>query len=164
VPSAGAGGAEGIHEAPRPLGMPAIEPRAATAPLVMLTSEQASTVRSAVETLAGQLPEAAGVAFLRPDGVVVAQQWNGDGEEAPGGVLIHLAVCAQAALRALLLAGWGDLEEVEIGSRDRNLLIRRYGRGDRAGVLVLAVPRAADLSQFREALEGAGPALAEALH
>jgi CheY-like chemotaxis protein len=141
----------------------ALEPRAATAPLAALSVEQAVALRKVVETLAGQLPEMAGVAFLRPDGAVVAQHWNGENSAAPSGVLVHLAACAQAALRALLLAGWGDLEDVEIGSRDRNLLVRRYGRGDRAGVLVLVVPGSADMSQFRAVLEQVEPELGAAL-
>ena len=141
-----------------------IEPVAATAPLARLTEGQIGTIKKVVEMLAVKLPVAGGVAFLRPDGVVVDQRWNGSQQEAPSGALLHLAACAQSALRALLIAGWGDLEHVEIDSRDRKLLVCRFGRGDRAGVLVTAVPSSEDLAPVRAQVEQLGASLTEALH
>jgi hypothetical protein len=141
----------------------AIEPTAGTAPVAKLTPDQQAAIQSAVDSLVGQLPEPCGVAFLRPDGGVVTQRWKGDQRDPPSGALLHVAACTQAALRALLIAGWGDLEHVEISSRDRKLLLCRYGRGDRAGLLVLVVPGSEDLAQARGLVEQVGPALNESL-
>lgn len=127
-------------------------PAPSTAPLSPLSPAQTGAARSALDTLAAKLPEPALVALVRPDGTLVAQRSVGV-EDASGGTLSHLASCAQAALRALLLGGWGDLEDVQVTSQDRLLLLRRLGRTDRAAILILVVPRSTDPS-VRQALLG----------
>jgi CheY-like chemotaxis protein/predicted regulator of Ras-like GTPase activity (Roadblock/LC7/MglB family) len=137
-------------------------PPASTAALSPMTPAQMDAARATVEALCDALPDSSGVVLLRPDGAVVAQRWKGVGEVV-GGVYAHLAACAQAALRALLLGGWGDLEDVQVTSLDRNILLRRLGRTDRAAVLVMLVPRDDDLAASRTALREREPALLEAL-
>lgn len=134
----------------------------ATAALPPLAPAQVSRARTILERLAESLPPASGAVLLRPDGAVVAQRWVG-ASDAMTGPLAHLAASGQAAVRALLLSGWGDLEELTITSQDRCLLIRRIGRGDRATLAVLVVPRNVNVAACRDLLVGREPEIAEAL-
>jgi hypothetical protein len=127
-----------------------------------MTPSQVAAATGVLDELAEALPLSGGAALLRPDGAVVGQCWNEASDLTPG-VRAHLAACAQAALRALLLGGWGDLEDVQVTSQDRTILLRRLGRTDRAALLILSVPRAADLTACRAALREREPALLEAL-
>lgn len=134
----------------------------ATAALPPLAPAQVSRARTILERLAESLPPASGAVLLRPDGAVVAQRWVG-ASDAMTGPLAHLAASGQAAVRALLLSGWGDLEDLTITSQDRCLLIRRIGRGDRATLAVLVVPRNVNVAACRDLLVGREPEIAEAL-
>ncbi|HEX9057833.1 MAG TPA: response regulator [Ktedonobacterales bacterium] len=143
--------------APSPVGPPP-----STAALSPLSPAQTGAARAVLDDLGAQLPESAGAVLLRPDGTVVAQHWV-NAEDAAGGTLGHLASCVQAALRALLLGGWGDLDDVLISSQDRNLLLRRVGRTDRAALFLLVVPRDMELDACRALLHEREDALVEAL-
>ena len=134
----------------------------ATAALPPLAPAQVGRVRTILDELAEALPQLGGVALLRPDGSVVAQRWVG-AADAASGLLAHLAASGQAAVRALLLSGWGDLEEVAITSQDRFSLIRRLGRSDRAALMVLVLPRGGNVAPARGAVAAREPELVEAL-
>ncbi|HEY7833218.1 MAG TPA: response regulator [Ktedonobacterales bacterium] len=133
-----------------------------TAALAPLAPVQINRVRAILEGLAEALPPLSGVAVLRPDGMVVAQRWVNAGD-APGGPLAHLAASAQAAVRALLLSGWGDLEEISVVSQERSVLMRRVGRGDRAALALLVVARNVNLAPCRDLLAAREGELSEAL-
>ena len=135
---------------------------ASTAPLAPMTPSQVAAACVVLDELAAALPESGGAALLRPDGAVVGQRWNRASDVAAG-VCAHLAACAQAALRALLLGGWGDLEDVQVTSQDRSILLRRLGRTDHAAILILSVPRTADPAACRAAAREREPDLLEAL-
>jgi CheY-like chemotaxis protein/predicted regulator of Ras-like GTPase activity (Roadblock/LC7/MglB family) len=135
---------------------------ASTAALAPLAPAQVAAACAVLDEMAAALPASGGAILLRPDGTLVGQRWNGVRDAAPG-AHAHLAACAQAALRALLLGGWGDLEDVQVTSQDRSLLLRRIGRTDRAALLILAMPRDADLAACRALLREREPALLNAL-
>jgi CheY-like chemotaxis protein len=146
---------------PQPAPAPA-SPPPSTAALSPLSPAQTGAARAVLDDLGAQLPESAGAVLLRPDGSVVAQHWV-NAEDAAAGTLGHLAASVQAALRALLLGGWGDLDDVLISSQDRNLLLRRVGRTDRAALVLLVVPRDMGLDACRALLHEREDALVEAL-
>jgi CheY-like chemotaxis protein/predicted regulator of Ras-like GTPase activity (Roadblock/LC7/MglB family) len=152
TPSAGTGELAGRSGIPLP----------STAPLSPLSPAQAGAARAVLDQLASKLPESAGVALIRPDGLVVAQRWVGTADASPG-TLAHLASCAQGAMRALLLGGWGDLDVIQITSQERSLLLRRLNRTDRAVVLVVVAPRDADPEAWRAAVHEQEEALVDAL-
>ncbi len=133
-----------------------------TAALVPLAPAQIGAARATLTELVTTLPEGGGAALLRPDGTVLAQGWSGV-SEATSGTLSHLAACAQSALRAMLLGGWGDLEDLQITSHDRYVLVRRLGRSDRAALVMVVLPPNADIAACRDALREREPALLEAL-
>ncbi|HEV7128070.1 MAG TPA: response regulator [Ktedonobacterales bacterium] len=133
-----------------------------TSALQPLAPVQVSRVRAVVEQVAEALPQPGGVALLRPDGTVVAQRWMGAGEPT-GGAYAHLAACGQAALRGLLVGGWGDLEDVRISSGTRVIVVRRVGRSDRAALVILNAPRDADLSECQALLAARDAELVDAL-
>lgn len=137
-------------------------PSTLTTSVSPVSPTQARVAGGVLEELAAALPEPCGAVLLRPDGALVAQRWTGGGEVAAG-IHAHLAACAQAALRALLLGDWGDLEDVLVTSQTHYLLARRLGRTDRAMLLVLVVPRTADLAVCRGAIRDREPALLDAM-
>ena len=152
TPSAGTGELSGRSGIPMP----------STAPLLPLSPAQAGAARAVLDQLASKLPQSAGVALIRPDGLVVAQRWVGTADASPG-TLAHLASCAQGAMRALLLGGWGDLDVIQVTSQERSLLLRRLGRTDRAVVLVVVAPRDAEPEAWRAAVSEQEEALVDAL-
>lgn len=127
-----------------------------------ISPTQASASAAVLDQLVADLPQPCGAALLRPDGALVTQRAAG-AAEAAAGIFIHLAAAAQAALRSLLLGGWGDLEDVQITSHERSLLVRRLGRTDRAVLLAAIVPRTANLDTCRATLRDRERALLDAL-
>ena len=161
LPAPGSEASGFVPSQPQPAPSP-VGPPPSTAALSPLSPAQTGAARAVLDDLGEQLPESAGAVLLRPDGTVVAQHWVNT-EDAAGGTLGHLASCVQAALRALLLGGWGDLDDVLISSQDRNLLLRRVGRTDRAALFLLVVPRDMELDACRALLHEREDALVEAL-
>ena len=99
---------------------------------------------------------------MRPDGTLLAQSWN-DSSEPPNGALLHLAAGAQSAVRATLVGGWGDVEEVRVTTQDRYVLGRRLGRSERTALYLVIVPRAVDLEACAEQMRASEQALNEVL-
>jgi CheY-like chemotaxis protein len=133
-----------------------------THPFATLAPAQVDRVRGALGSLAATLPPTGGVVLLRPDGTLLAQSWNG-ASEAPNGTLLHLAASAQSSVRAMLLGGWGDVEDMRITTRDRYVVARRLGRSERGALLLLIVPRDADLEVCTEQMRASEQPLSEAL-
>jgi CheY-like chemotaxis protein len=127
-----------------------------------LPAAQVTRLRSLLGDLVASLPPLSGVALLRPDGTLLAQSWN-DASEPPSGTLTHLAAGAQSAVRAMLMSGWGDVEEVRVTAQDRFVLGRRLGRSDRAALYLLIAPRGVDLDACAEQMRASEQALAEEL-
>lgn len=148
---------DGASGRPMPSG-----PTPSTAPLSPLSPAQMGAARSVLDLVAAKLPEPALVALVRPDGTTVAQRSVGV-NDASSGTLSHLASCAQAALRALLLGGWGELEDVQVTSQDQLLLLRRLGRTDRAAILILVMPRATNSAACQSLLREHELTLVDAL-
>jgi hypothetical protein len=63
----------------------------------------------------------------------------------------------------MLLGGWGDVEDVRVTTQDRYVLARRLGRAERAALLLLVVPRGADLEACAGQMRASEPALSAAL-
>lgn len=116
-------------------------------------------LRDALWSLANALPAPCGVVWLSFDGAVLWQHWS-DQSEIYSGTLAHLAAAAQAASRAALTGDLGSLDYIAIETAERRLLLRRIGRGDRSGlVLVSLAPEASTaltLETIRARLEGSG--------
>jgi hypothetical protein len=98
-----------------------------------------------ISTMARACPVPCGIALLRPDGILLGQEQQGL-TEFPPGTYLHLAAAAQAALRALLVADWGMLEELRVTAAQAMLIVRRLASGERAVLCAVALPRDADPS------------------
>ncbi|HEY7982740.1 MAG TPA: response regulator [Ktedonobacterales bacterium] len=159
IPSAPSATSPGA--APQPVSAP-LAAAPSTHPFAILAPAQAERVRDTLADLAGALPSPAGVVLLRPDGTLLAQSWNG-ASEPPTGTLLHLAAGAQSAVRAMLLGGWGDVEDVRVTTQDRYVLAWRLGRSERGALLLLVVPRGADLEACAGQMREREPALSAAL-
>jgi CheY-like chemotaxis protein len=127
-----------------------------------ISPTQATAAGTVLDHVVAILPAPCCAALLRPDGALVTQRVAGTAETASG-IFVHLAAAAQAALRALLLAGWGDLDDVRITSHERSVLVSRLGRTDRAVFLAAIVPHTANLETCRAALRERERALLDAL-
>jgi CheY-like chemotaxis protein len=156
-------GAPASNATPQYTSPPAAAPETPAAPstnrFAPLALAQMARVRSLMDGLAASLPPLGGVALLRPDGMMLAQSWNAT-NEPPSGTLLHLAAGAQSAVRAMLMSGWGDVEEVRVTTQERHVLGRRLGRSDRAALYLLIVPRDADLDACAEQMRASEQALA----
>ena len=122
-------------------------------------------LKDALWSLANALPAPCGVVWLSFEGTVLWQRWNGQ-SELYNGTLTHLAAAAQAASRAALTGDLGSLNHLVIETAERRLLLRRIGRGDRGGlVLVTLAPEASTplaLETIRARLGGPGDTAEEA--
>jgi CheY-like chemotaxis protein len=159
-PTATVAGAAPAYAPPQPTSAQPAAP--STHPFATLAPVQVEHVRSTLADLAAALPELGGVALLRPDGTLLAQSWN-SASEPPSGTLLHLAAGAQSAVRAMLVGGWGDVEELRVTTQDRYVLARRLGRSERGALYLLIVPREADLEACATQMRASEEALSEAL-
>jgi CheY-like chemotaxis protein/predicted regulator of Ras-like GTPase activity (Roadblock/LC7/MglB family) len=142
--------------------MPSAADTGATAPLTaarVTGGPDTGALKDALWSLANALPAPCGVVWLSFEGAVLWQRWNGQ-SELYNGTLTHLAAAAQAASRAALTGDLGSLDHLVIETAERRLLLRRIGRGDRGGlVLVALAPEASTplaLETIRARLGGPG--------
>jgi CheY-like chemotaxis protein len=149
-----------VPPAPHPASAQQAAP--STHPFATIAPAQAERVRALLGELSASLPSQSGVALMRPDGTLLAQSWN-DSSEPPNGALLHLAAGAQSAVRATLVGGWGDVEEVRVTTQDRYVLGRRLGRSERTALYLVIVPRAVDLEACAEQMRASEQALNEVL-
>ncbi|MBF6590499.1 MAG: response regulator [Ktedonobacterales bacterium] len=127
---------------PAPEQMPLPAPMLVAAP-ASARSQPSEALTMLLHTIVGAFPVSCGVALLRLDGTPLAQSRVGVAEFAPG-AYAHLATSAQAALRALLVADWGALEDMRITAAGAILVVRRLTRGEHAALCVVMLPREAD--------------------
>jgi CheY-like chemotaxis protein len=141
-----AGSSVALPTGERISGVPATSP-ASEAPAAKGPTPSAPPANEAlaevIRAMAQACPVPCGIALLRPDGVLLGQEQQGI-TGFPPGTYLHLAAAAQAALRALLVADWGMLEELRVTAAQATLVVRRLASGERAVLCAVALPRDAD--------------------
>jgi hypothetical protein len=127
------------------------------------TAAQASpALAGALTTIANAFPVPCSLAILRSDGTPLAKCHVGLAE-FPSRAYAHLALAAQAARRALLVADWGSFEEYHAVASDALLVVRRLARGEHAVLFAAALPRDADPALVGQMLSSNGAQLLDVL-
>ena len=122
-------------------------------------------VDQALERFAEQMgPACIATAIVRTDGSVVAE-YNGRRSEAQELVspAYHLAHVMQSSLRALLMGGWGDLEDTMITGSSHLIVLRRLGRAEKGLFHVAVLERSGNPGLCRVRMRNSEPALLQIL-
>jgi hypothetical protein len=136
-----------------------------TAPVELAPADAnaAALTAEALSALGTALPRPYGIVYLRLNGGVLGQLWEGM-QELPLTAFGHLAQAAQAAARAMLVGDLGSLEALRIATAEHVVLARRLSRADKAGLLVVLLPMGSDEAAATEAMQAQSVALLDRLH
>src|SRR5579859_1176155 len=98
-----------------------------------LSAERIRRLERVLETFASQVGGACiATAVIRTDGSLVAEyRVRSAQEQELGSPAYHLAHVMQSSLRALLMGGWGDLEDTMITGSTHSVALRRLGRAEK---------------------------------
>lgn len=96
-------------------------------------SEKTQNVQGALEAFAEQVGASCiATAVIRSDGLLLAEYKPRRGQEQDlSSPAYHMAHAMQSSLRALLMGGWGDLEDTFITGSTHSVMLRRLGRADK---------------------------------
>ncbi len=105
-----------------------------------LSAEAQRQLQQALETFAEQVGAACiATAIIRSDGMLLAEYKVRRGQyQDLGSPAYHMAHVMQSSLRALLMGGWGDLEDTIITGSTHSVMLRRLGRAEK-GLFHVAV-------------------------
>lgn len=143
-------------------------PTSAPAPPEQSAPEPSGDVkqlRQVLESFVDQVgPACIATALVRTDGSLVADytgRRNQDQElNSPA---YHLAHVMQSSLRALLMGGWGDLEETMITGSTHLVVLRRLGRPEKGLFHVAVLERSGNPGLCRVRMRGSESALLQSL-
>ena len=90
-------------------------------------------MQDALETFAEQDGAACiATAVIRSDGLLLAEYKVRRGQDQDlASPAYHMAHVMQSSLRALLMGGWGDLEDTFISGSTHSVMLRRLGRAEK---------------------------------
>jgi predicted regulator of Ras-like GTPase activity (Roadblock/LC7/MglB family) len=166
-PPAPAGGLEdGVAAANAAPGsaMAALNSLAALAPAPP-GAEGMPPLHHALETFAEQVGASCiATAVIRTDGMLVAEYKVRRGQDQDlGSPAYHMAQVMQSSLRALLMGGWGDLEDTIITGSTHSVMLRRLGRAEKGLFHVAVLERSGNPGLCRVRMRGNETALLQAL-
>ncbi len=125
----------------------------------------AGQLQQALETFAGQVGAVCiATAVIRADGSLVAEYTvRRSQEQELASPAYHLAHVMQSSLRALLMGGWGDLEDAMITGSTHLVLLRRLGRAEKGLFHIAVLERSGNSGLCRVRMRNSEPALLQAL-
>lgn len=128
-------------------------------------AEGMSPLHHALETFAEQVGASCiATAVIRTDGMLVAEYKVRRGQDQDlGSPAYHMAQVMQSSLRALLMGGWGDLEDTIITSNTHSVMLRRLGRAEKGLFHVAVLERSGNPGLCRVRMRGNETALLQAL-
>jgi predicted regulator of Ras-like GTPase activity (Roadblock/LC7/MglB family) len=96
-------------------------------------TEKAQNVQEALEAFAEQVGSSCiATAVIRSDGLLLAEYKLRRGQDQDlSSPAYHMAHVMQSSLRALLMGGWGDLEDTFISGSTHSVMLRRLGRAEK---------------------------------
>ncbi|HEU5200704.1 MAG TPA: hypothetical protein VFU32_13780, partial [Ktedonobacterales bacterium] len=141
---------------------------AAPAPLEQAAPEPPGDVRQlqqVLESFVEQVgPACIATALVRTDGSLVADYVGRRNQEQElNSPAYHLAHVMQSSLRALLMGGWGDLEETMITGSTHLVVLRRLGRPEKGVFHVAVLERSGNPGLCRVRMRGSESALLQLL-
>lgn len=122
-------------------------------------------LQQALETFAEQVGATCiATAVIRTDGMLVAEHKVRRGQDQDlGSPAYHMAQVMQSSLRALLMGGWGDLEDTIITGSTHSVMLRRLGRAEKGLFHVAVLERSGNPGLCRVRMRGIETALLQAL-
>lgn len=132
------------------------------APEVLVDVKQ---LRQVLEAFVDQVgPACIATALVRTDGSLVADYTGRRAQEQElNSPAYHLAHVMQSSLRALLMGGWGDLEETMITGSTHLVVLRRLGRPEKGVFHVAVLERSGNPGLCRVRMRGSESALLQSL-
>ncbi|HEX6778649.1 MAG TPA: DUF4388 domain-containing protein [Ktedonobacterales bacterium] len=128
-------------------------------------SADAQQLRQVLEAFVDQVgPACIATALVRTDGSLVADYTGRRTQEQElNSPAYHLAHVMQSSLRALLMGGWGDLEETMITGSTHLVVLRRLGRPEKGVFHVAVLERSGNPGLCRVRMRGSESALLQSL-
>ena len=122
-------------------------------------------LRQVLEAFIDQVgPACIATALVRTDGSLVADYTGRRAQEQElNSPAYHLAHVMQSSLRALLMGGWGDLEETMITGSSHLVVLRRLGRPEKGVFHVAVLERSGNPGLCRVRMRGSESALLQSL-
>jgi predicted regulator of Ras-like GTPase activity (Roadblock/LC7/MglB family) len=122
-------------------------------------------LRQVLEAFIDQVgPACIATALVRTDGSLVADYTGRRAQEQElNSPAYHLAHVMQSSLRALLMGGWGDLEETMITGSTHLVVLRRLGRPEKGVFHVAVLERSGNPGLCRVRMRGSESALLQSL-
>lgn len=109
-------------------------------------------------------PACIATALVRTDGSLVADYMGRRNQDQElNSPAYHLAHVMQSSLRALLMGGWGDLEETMITGSTHLVVLRRLGRPEKGVFHVAVLERSGNPGLCRVRMRGSESALLQSL-
>jgi predicted regulator of Ras-like GTPase activity (Roadblock/LC7/MglB family) len=142
------------------------EPPASEAPPEQLANQGSRRqVDQALELFAAQVgPACIATAVVRTDGSVLAEySARRNQEQELASSAYHLAHVMQSSLRALLMGGWGDLEDTIITGSTHSIVLRRLGRAEKGLFHIAVLERSGNPGLCRVRMRNSEPALLQTL-
>jgi predicted regulator of Ras-like GTPase activity (Roadblock/LC7/MglB family) len=129
------------------------------------SSADIKELRQVLEAFVDQVgPACIATALVRTDGSLVADHTaQRTQEQELYSPAYHLAHVMQSSLRALLMGGWGDLEETMITGSTHLVVLRRLGRPEKGVFHVAVLERSGNPGLCRVRMRGSESALLQAL-
>jgi predicted regulator of Ras-like GTPase activity (Roadblock/LC7/MglB family) len=127
--------------------------------------ETAGKLQEVLEGFAMQVGAAfLATAMLRADGTVVAQHMASKRiEQDLSSAAYHLAHVMQSSLRALLMGGWGDLDETLITGSTHTVVLRRLGWAEKSLFHMAVLERSGNHGLCRVLMRNTEPVLLQLL-
>jgi predicted regulator of Ras-like GTPase activity (Roadblock/LC7/MglB family) len=138
---------------------------APAAPLASGGAEGGQSLQGVLETFAEQVGAACvATAVIRSDGLLLAECKVRRGQDQDlASPAYHMAHVMQSSLRALLMGGWGDLEDTFITGSTHSLMLRRLGRAEKGLFHIAVLERSGNSGLCRVRMRNSEASLLQAL-
>lgn len=150
---------------PAPVGTPPALGAVTAAASALPGAEATRQLEQALETFAGQVGASCiATAVIRSDGKLLAEYKVRRGQDQDlASPAYHMAHVMQSSLRALLMGGWGDLEDTFITGSTHSVMLRRLGRPEKGLFHVAVLERSGNPGLCRVRMRSSEAALLQTL-
>ncbi|HEU5369921.1 MAG TPA: hypothetical protein VFU69_15720, partial [Ktedonobacterales bacterium] len=150
---------------PAPVGTPPALGAVTAAASALLGAEATRQLEQALETFAEQVGASCiATAVIRSDGKLLAEYKVRRGQDQDlASPAYHMAHVMQSSLRALLMGGWGDLEDTFITGSTHSVMLRRLGRPEKGLFHVAVLERSGNPGLCRVRMRSSEAALLQTL-
>ncbi|HEY7358468.1 MAG TPA: DUF4388 domain-containing protein [Ktedonobacterales bacterium] len=150
---------------PAPAGMPPALGNLTTPASALPGAETMRQLEQALEAFAEQVGASCiATAVIRSDGKLLAEYKVRRGQDQDlASPAYHMAHVMQSSLRALLMGGWGDLEDTFISGSTHSVMLRRLGRPEKGLFHIAVLERSGNPGLCRVRMRNSEAALLQTL-